>query len=421
MQKEGYTISMLQTPIRDDEEESAFDLRLIIMSVLMLMGIAWLALRLSPWCFIDTGTFGWKTWTYAFPNLVCALDLREAGGKAFDEEVNKRIRYFTNLQKLDLAKNNLTQMPSEIVSLAKLQSLSLADNHLTSLPSEIDTLTALESLDVSNNNLQDLPDSLGNMKLSTIDLSDNEITEFPPGLITSPYLQDIDLSLNPVNPKEQQQIAETVTENIVHASSSPSSPSSLLSSSSFSSNTSTASQTSSLSSVEQIVMSSAESSQNSTGSGTSFTASGSVVSSEASSEETTFYCDRNLTINSYHLCIPPEWTAENLGKYSGDLKENGVLMAKIQCPLEQKNYSQWDFSIRNRTFLRNNEKYGTDLWYGTPNTTGSQPFLILFMHKHDFNSWYGDNYIDVLASCQIESMQPENHQSIFRTMYLSIE
>ncbi len=407
---------MLEMNVLKDEEETGFSVWRAALGTVMFIGIVWLVLRMSPWCFVKTGSFGWHTWTYAFPNLVCALDLRAAGNKAFEEELNRRMKYFENLRQLDISKNNLTQVPSSVIGLSKLQSLSLNDNHLTSIPTEIYALSELRSLDVSNNNLRSLPDSLGNMSLESLNASDNEISKLPVGLALSPSLQNIDITLNPIPPDVEEHIAENVTQNVTHGSTGSTSPNP----------SSQPGQTSSASSAHSSLASqsangSSDTSLSSNLSASSDTSASISLSSASSSEDPIFYCDRNLTVNDYRICIPPDWTVTNLGKYSADLYLNDTLMARVHCPLEQNNYNNWDFSIRSRTFLKDGIKYGTDLWYGTPLSGTTGAFMILFMHKNDFNSWYGPNYTDVLASCQIESTQPENEQNIFRTMYLSIE
>jgi hypothetical protein len=409
---------MLEVNTMQEKEEKTFDLRLKIMSALVILGMVWLAAAVSPWCLFNSGPFGWSTWTKVFPNLVCSLNLRDAGKNAFQEELNRRMRYFENLRQLDVSKNNLTEVPAEIVSLKKLQTLSLADNQLTSIPPEIDTMLSLQNLDLSSNKLRSLPKELGNIGLRTLNISDNEISTLPDSVANSPYLQSIDLSTNPITPQLHEQIAENITQNVTGSiGSSRSAVSTQVTQSS--SHSSAASAVSGASTNQNI------SSQISAGGSATSTDVSSVAESSISSddpyEDVEFVCDHNFTLNHFSFCIPPEWTVEQRGQFAAYLKEGDALKASVNCPLEQKNYINWNFHIRNRNFLKDGEKYGVDLWNGIsliPNTPG---LLILFVHMHDFNSWYGNNYIDVMHSCQILSNDPDNQQNIFRIMYLSAE
>ena len=61
--------------------------------------------------------------------------------------------FIKRLTKLDISRNHLTSLPSEIGGLQALQELNVASNRLTSLPAEIGRLQALQRLDVSHNNI----------------------------------------------------------------------------------------------------------------------------------------------------------------------------------------------------------------------------------------------------------------------------
>src|SRR5665647_3542694 len=61
-----------------------------------------------------------------------------------------------NVTKLDLSRNQLTQLPSEIGKLRNLTELSLSHNQLTQIPSEIVELKDLIELDLSWNQLTQL-------------------------------------------------------------------------------------------------------------------------------------------------------------------------------------------------------------------------------------------------------------------------
>jgi len=81
----------------------------------------------------------------------------------------------TNLTRLDLSNNRLTNAPqSQIGQLKELVYLDLSKNALTGLPAELGQLKKLETLNVSDNQLTGLPMELGNLtQLRTLDISNN--------------------------------------------------------------------------------------------------------------------------------------------------------------------------------------------------------------------------------------------------------
>ena len=68
---------------------------------------------------------------------------------------------------LNLEKNQLTTLPSEIGNLQELSVLMISDNQLVSLPSTIGTLKALKGLDACNNPLATIPEELMNLDRKT--------------------------------------------------------------------------------------------------------------------------------------------------------------------------------------------------------------------------------------------------------------
>ena len=60
-----------------------------------------------------------------------------------------------NLQKLDMADKQLTELPREIGNLTNLQRLYLNNNQLSKLPPDIGNLTNLQTLDLHYNQLTD--------------------------------------------------------------------------------------------------------------------------------------------------------------------------------------------------------------------------------------------------------------------------
>jgi Leucine-rich repeat (LRR) protein len=75
---------------------------------------------------------------------------------------------------LDLAGNQLRELPKELGQLAQLEELDLAGNQLRELPKELGRLAQVRWLDLSGNQLRALPAELGHLReLDGLDLVKN--------------------------------------------------------------------------------------------------------------------------------------------------------------------------------------------------------------------------------------------------------
>lgn len=84
-----------------------------------------------------------------------------------------------NLAILFLFGNELTDVPRGIMSLDKLTFLNLSNNYLEKIPIEVCALR-LEHLNVCRNRLKNVPTEIGRMMtLKTLDLSENKLTRVP--------------------------------------------------------------------------------------------------------------------------------------------------------------------------------------------------------------------------------------------------
>lgn len=103
------------------------------------------------------------------PNLA-SLHLSKAKLTALPEVIFS----FTKLEKLELSKNALRELP-DISSLSNLRELSIFSNNLESLPS-FESLEKLQRLDVHDNNLKSIPDL---SFIQIVNISSNLISELP--------------------------------------------------------------------------------------------------------------------------------------------------------------------------------------------------------------------------------------------------
>jgi len=95
-------------------------------------------------------------------------------------EFPKELRKLTSLQYLDLSKNKITDLPTWIGELKDLQVLILYKNKIDSLRWQIGELSHLKYLDLNRTDLEKLPRSMGKLKeLQTLNLWSDNIGSYP--------------------------------------------------------------------------------------------------------------------------------------------------------------------------------------------------------------------------------------------------
>ncbi len=103
----------------------------------------------------------------------------------------------TNLQKLYLSNNQMTQVHVELAQLTHLRVLALWSNQLMQIPVELGQLINLEHLHLSGNQLTQVPVELAQLtNLQQLFLSYNQLTQVPVELAQLTHLQLLDLSMN---------------------------------------------------------------------------------------------------------------------------------------------------------------------------------------------------------------------------------
>jgi len=115
-------------------------------------------------------------------------------------ELPASLETLTQLQSLDISKNQLTELPKWLGKLDQLQSLNIYHNKLSVLPESLGQLIQLQELNLSYNQLTILPESLGHLsslaQLQTLKLANNQLTTLPDSLIQLSQLRELDISHN---------------------------------------------------------------------------------------------------------------------------------------------------------------------------------------------------------------------------------
>ncbi|XP_078687163.1 uncharacterized protein LOC144919561 [Branchiostoma floridae x Branchiostoma belcheri] len=87
------------------------------------------------------------------------------------------------LLELDLSGRNMSSMPNKVFQQNDIQVLNLQRNSIKVIPTDIGMLFQLRHLDISCNKLSHLPDSISSLSnLEELNISENKIHEFPKGM-----------------------------------------------------------------------------------------------------------------------------------------------------------------------------------------------------------------------------------------------
>uniref|UniRef100_H3AZL9 Leucine-rich repeat-containing protein 39 n=1 Tax=Latimeria chalumnae TaxID=7897 RepID=H3AZL9_LATCH len=116
------------------------------------------------------------------------------------ERIPQFVGSFNNLIVLDLSRNAITEIPTEIDvgQLTKLQELLVSYNRIKMVPEELSSCINLERLELAvNRDLCDLPNQLSNLKkLYHLDLSLNRFSTIPLAVLNMPALEWLDMGGN---------------------------------------------------------------------------------------------------------------------------------------------------------------------------------------------------------------------------------
>ncbi len=124
----------------------------------------------------------------------------------------------TNLIKLNLFNNKLTETTTEFANFKSLLVLDLSSNKIQNLNRSIDKLVYLEELNLNKNDLTSLPPEIGNLKkLKKLYVRSNQLSELPAEISHCTLLENLDLSLNRLSslPVEVYEMKHLKTLNLV--------------------------------------------------------------------------------------------------------------------------------------------------------------------------------------------------------------
>ena len=91
----------------------------------------------------------------------------------------KKIKIKNAKKEVDLSNNKLVEFPESVITV-QLYSLDLASNQISQLPKSFGSLTSLDHLNLSDNQLRRIPKSIGKLKkLQYLILDCNDLTVIP--------------------------------------------------------------------------------------------------------------------------------------------------------------------------------------------------------------------------------------------------
>ncbi|MCB1149066.1 MAG: hypothetical protein KDK48_02790, partial [Chlamydiia bacterium] len=121
------------------------------------------------------------------------------------------IGLLTQLRKLTLSLNQLTELPEEVGRLTELTDLELDRNQFTALPRVIGQLSKLKYLSLHTNAIKEIPPEIGQLRmLENLNLQDNHLTALPPEIGQLAQLGMLSLGSNHLTalPPEIGQLAQ---------------------------------------------------------------------------------------------------------------------------------------------------------------------------------------------------------------------
>lgn len=132
-------------------------------------------------------------------------------------ELPKALNTLSNIQSFNLLGNSFTTFPIILTELKTLDEISLSSNKLKDITPKIGNLVNLRILIMNNNLIEDLPKEIGKLtKLLYLELGNNQLTSLPDEIKHLMNLQELHLERNRFSESEKQRIKNLLPNCIIH-------------------------------------------------------------------------------------------------------------------------------------------------------------------------------------------------------------
>ena len=119
------------------------------------------------------------------------------------------------LSVLDLTRNQLKSVPAHLLQLPRLRELRLSENKIVELPNKCEWSPSLKALNLSDNLLGTLPRNMAKAKLAILHLARNKLYEVPSCISKITTLRSLDMSGNPALTKLPLELERLTTNEML--------------------------------------------------------------------------------------------------------------------------------------------------------------------------------------------------------------
>lgn len=124
---------------------------------------------------------------------------------------------FPNLHELNLSRNRLRALPTEIGLLKNVKRFVADRNKIVTLPPEIGDMEALQELVLNRNELTSLPKEIGNLQnLYLLDLWSNNLDDLPESMSKMANLKEVDLRVIVMSDDRKKELREMLPNVKIH-------------------------------------------------------------------------------------------------------------------------------------------------------------------------------------------------------------
>lgn len=144
---------------------------------------------------------------------VLSMDVAHQNLHELPEDISK----LENVLSFNLLGNRFTKFPKELCNLTTLNEISLSSNELTFVGSEIGKLKNLRILIMNFNQLKSIPKEIGQLtKLLYLELGRNQLTSLPDQIKHLTNLQELHIENNKISESEKKRIQELLPNCVIH-------------------------------------------------------------------------------------------------------------------------------------------------------------------------------------------------------------